>query len=56
MTDSLSDAILEEAKKQIPARRMGTPDDIAHLVAFLASEEAGYITGQVLVVDGGMTC
>ena len=56
MTDSLSDAILEEAKKQIPARRMGTPDDIAHLVAFLASEEAGYITGQVLVVDGGLTC
>ncbi|WP_462281818.1 SDR family oxidoreductase, partial [Salinivirga cyanobacteriivorans] len=38
----------------IPARRFGSPEDIANAVVFLASEEAGYITGQVLCVDGGM--
>ena len=40
--------------RQIPIERLGTPDDIAGVVAFLASEHAAYITGQVLVVDGGM--
>lgn len=39
----------------IPLGRMGRPEDIAHAVAFLASDEAGYITGQTLVVDGGLT-
>jgi 3-oxoacyl-[acyl-carrier protein] reductase len=38
----------------IPLRRFGTTDDVAKAVAFLASDEAGYITGQVLCVDGGM--
>ena len=39
----------------IPLRRFGTPADVAHAVAFLASENAGYITGQVVAVDGGMS-
>lgn len=55
MTDVLPEAVKEEALKQIPLGRFGSPDDIARTIAFLASEEAGYITGQVLCVDGGMT-
>jgi 3-oxoacyl-[acyl-carrier protein] reductase len=39
---------------QIPLQRLGKPEDIAHAVKFLASEEASYMTGQVLHVDGGM--
>lgn len=41
--------------KGIPLKRLGTPEDVASAVAFLASAEASYITAQVLVVDGGMT-
>jgi len=41
-------------KEQIPLGRLGAPEDVAHAVAFLCSEEAGYVTGQVLTVDGGM--
>jgi 3-oxoacyl-[acyl-carrier protein] reductase len=52
------DAVPEEARESflgmIPLGRKGTPEDIAHAVAFLASDEARYITGQVLAVDGGM--
>ena len=40
----------------IPAGRMGTVEDVARLVAFLAGKGADYITGQVICVDGGMTC
>jgi 3-oxoacyl-[acyl-carrier protein] reductase len=51
-------AMTEEAKRalfaQIPLERLGTPNDVAGLATFLASEHAGYITGQVFVVDGGM--
>lgn len=54
MTDVLSDAVREASVAQIPLGRFGKPEDIANAAAFLASEEAGYITGQVLHVDGGM--
>ena len=54
----LTDAMSEEAKQatlsQIPMGRLGTPEEVAAAVRFLAGEEAGYITGQVLAVDGGM--
>jgi 3-oxoacyl-[acyl-carrier protein] reductase len=55
MTQRLKEEWKEELKKRIPLGRLGSPRDVAEAVAFLASEEAGYITGQVLVVDGGMS-
>jgi len=55
MTDVLPDAVKDGAKSAIPMRRFGQPEDIAAAVAFLASEEASYVTGQTLAVDGGMT-
>ena len=54
MTNVLSDKVKEETMKQIPLGRLGQTGDIAAAAAFLASDEAGYITGQVLAVDGGM--
>ena len=54
MTAALPEAAREAMLGSIPAGRAGTPEDVAAAVAFLASEEAGYITGQVLSVDGGM--
>jgi 3-oxoacyl-[acyl-carrier protein] reductase len=55
MTQRLGDAILDEVKKRIPAKRIGTAADVAACVLFLASPAAGYVTGHVLTVDGGMT-
>ncbi|MDY0340698.1 MAG: 3-oxoacyl-[acyl-carrier-protein] reductase [Coriobacteriia bacterium] len=55
MTDALSDTARESAVSSIAMGRLGTPEDIAATVAFLASDDAGYITGQVIAVDGGMT-
>jgi len=55
MTDALGDVAKDEAKKRIPAKRLGTAADVAAAVLFLASPAAGYITGHVLVVDGGIT-
>jgi 3-oxoacyl-[acyl-carrier protein] reductase len=54
MTAKLPDAVKDAAKQIIPVRRFGQVEDIAKAVAFLTSDEAGYITGQVLCVDGGM--
>ncbi len=54
MVDAIPDKTREEMVKSIPMRRMGEPKDVANAVAFLAGEDAGYITGQVLCVDGGM--
>lgn len=54
MTEVLSEEVQTNVKKQIPLGQFGKPEDIAEAVAFLASEKARYITGQVLSVDGGM--
>ena len=54
MTSTMTAEAREALSKQIPLERLGTPSDIAGTVAFLASEHASYITGQVFVVDGGM--
>ena len=54
MTSGLADDLKQNAVKLIPLGRVGTPEDVAHAVAFFASEESSYITGQVLNVNGGM--
>jgi 3-oxoacyl-[acyl-carrier protein] reductase len=54
MTAGLTDEIKKKLEAQIPLGKTGQPEDVASAVAFLASAEAGYITGQVLCVDGGM--
>ncbi len=54
MTAKLGEVVMEEVRKRIPANRVGKAEDVAAAVLFLASPAAGYITGQTLVVDGGM--
>ena len=54
MTDGLTPQQQEQMMAAVPLGRAGTPEDVAHAVAFLASDQAAYITGQVLAVDGGM--
>ena len=56
MTRALGEDTLREVVKRIPANRLGQAEDVAATVVFLASSAASYITGQVLTVDGGMTC
>ena len=55
MTDVLPPQIKEKVVEMIPLRRFGTPAEVAHVVSFLAGDVAGYITGQVIAVDGGMS-
>ena len=54
MTDVLKDDVKQEIVKNIPLKRMGTTQDVANVVKFLASDDSSYITGQVINVDGGM--
>ena len=54
MTEALGDELLKELAPRIPVRRLGEPQEIAHAVSWLAGEQSSYVTGQVLVVDGGL--
>lgn len=54
MTDVLKEEVKEEISKTIPLKRMGTVEDVANVVKFLASKDSSYITGQVINIDGGM--
>jgi 3-oxoacyl-[acyl-carrier protein] reductase len=53
-TDMIADAPVEEILKHVPMRRLGKPEEVAELVAFLASDRAAYITGQVITISGGL--
>lgn len=55
MTDGLSEAMKEATLARIACGQFGTPEDVANAVAFFASPESGYVTGQVLCIDGGMS-
>lgn len=54
MTAALPEALREQSKKQIPLGRLGTPQDVARVALFLCTDDAAYITGQVITVDGGL--
>ncbi len=55
MTAKLNEKQRETLLQNVPLKRMGKPEDVARVVAFLCSEDANYITGQVIAIDGGMT-
>jgi 3-oxoacyl-[acyl-carrier protein] reductase len=55
LTGGLPEKVKEQIRGQIPAGRFGEPEEVAEVVAFLVAEEAGYVTGQTIAVDGGMT-
>jgi 3-oxoacyl-[acyl-carrier protein] reductase len=55
MTDALPEKLKAEVKERVPVRRFGTPEEIADVVCYLAGPTAGYITGQVIAVDGGLS-
>ena len=55
MTDAIPEKVRDSILANIPMKSMGSPEDIANCALYLASDEAGYMTGQVLVCDGGMT-
>jgi 3-oxoacyl-[acyl-carrier protein] reductase len=55
MTDALGSSILDQVKQRVPVGRLGTAEEIAEAVLFLASPTSAYITGQVITVDGGLT-
>jgi 3-oxoacyl-[acyl-carrier protein] reductase len=55
LTQAIPDEVKEKFTQRIPMKRIGSPEDIANLVAFLASDEASYITGQCLQIDGGLS-
>ncbi|HET7480244.1 MAG TPA: 3-oxoacyl-[acyl-carrier-protein] reductase [Rubrobacteraceae bacterium] len=55
LTGKLPDTVKDQIKAQVPTGRFGEPEEVAEVVAFLAGERAGYVTGQTLAVDGGMT-
>jgi 3-oxoacyl-[acyl-carrier protein] reductase len=54
MTGMLSEAQVKDLLKKIPLKRLGQPEEVAEVVAFLVSESAGYITGETIHVNGGM--
>jgi 3-oxoacyl-[acyl-carrier protein] reductase len=56
MTRALPEQVLKEVQRQIPMRRYGTAEEISHMVRFLVGPHSQYITGQVFVVDGGLSC